>query len=100
MLGIGYFDSATEAPVHDEATTCVVCGQTIGTRPARVMMIYCTRWPLGTFVRYHADERAAMTIPICYELACLALEARHQAEQQRASIPSSFMNAFREDNPA
>lgn len=99
MLGIGYFDSAAEAPVHDEATTCVVCGQPIGNRPSCVMMVYCTRWPLGTFIRYHADETAAMTVPVCYELSFLALEARHQAEQQRTSVPNSFMNAFREDHP-
>lgn len=96
MLGIGYFDSPNEAPAHDEAKTCVVCGQPFGSRATRAIVIHCERWPLGTFVRFHADEADAITTPVFQELVCLMLEARAQMEQSHQEIPSSFLKAFGE----
>jgi hypothetical protein len=101
-VGIGYFDSTSEGPAFDEATVCPACGTPLAdsSRPSMAVMVHCTRWPLGTFYRIHRDELPRITKDAYYELVCRALELRARLEKGRSSIPSSFLNAFKGDNPS
>jgi len=96
---VGYYDSEVGDPAYDDAHTCPVCNESLfGTnREVVTILIYCTRWPLCTFLRFHVDEMPMVSEdgPRYHEIVADALFVRARIESEKKSqIPNVFRGMF------
>lgn len=96
VVQIGFFEDEGSEPSYDTARVCPFCNESLidSTRQVKTIIIHCSRWPLATFIRYHAEEMQGLVETKYHEVIVQALEQRALIENKRKLVPDLFRRAF------